>query len=106
MEQVNCQLKHKVQKIVGAWYLKQNKAMQYHLFMIVLAECSSSYSLIFWIFCAVSVSVSVDAGETGGGKLQKFEMTVSSKFMKLIDVSQQVSVCVYVKDSLLQVEVD
>ena len=74
MEQVNCQLKHKVQKIVGAWYLKQNKAMQYHLFMIVLAECSSSYSLIFWIFCAVSVSVSVDAGETGGGKLQKFEM--------------------------------
>ena len=41
-----------------------------------------------------------------GGKLQKVEMTVSSKFMKLIDVSQQVSVCVYVKDSLLQVEVD
>jgi len=29
-----------------------------------------------------------------GGKLQKVEMTVSSKFMKLVDVSQQVSVCV------------
>ena len=29
-----------------------------------------------------------------GGKLQKVEMTVSSKFMKLIDVLQQVSVCV------------
>jgi len=41
-----------------------------------------------------------------GGKLQKVEMTVSSKFMKLIDVSQQVSVCVYIEDSLLQVEVD
>jgi len=28
-----------------------------------------------------------------GGKLQKVQMTVSSKFMKLVDVSQQVSVC-------------
>ena len=29
-----------------------------------------------------------------GGKLQKVQMTVSSKFMKLVDVAQQVSVCV------------
>jgi len=39
------------------WYLKQNKAMQYHLFMTVLAECSSSFSDILDISCCICIYI-------------------------------------------------
>jgi len=77
--------------------------MQYHLFMIVLAECSSSYSLKFWIFCAVSVSV--DAGKTQGRQAAE---SWDDSILQVHEADRCVTAgeCVYVEDSLLQVEVD